>query len=78
MLESYWLQICPYYDSRVVIYKRKMFISLAIDVGKQRHRRLTLTSIQNNNNNRKPKKILNKHDGDDILNVPNDDVWMTK
>ena len=29
MLESYWLQICPYYDSRVVIYYRKMFIRLA-------------------------------------------------
>ena len=52
-----------------------MFISLAIGVGKQRHRRLTLTSMQNNNNNnRRPKKVLNKHDGDDILNVPNDDV----
>ena len=29
MLESYWLQICPYYDPRVVIYDRKMFIRLA-------------------------------------------------
>ena len=28
MLES-WLQICTYYDSRVVIYDRKMFIRLA-------------------------------------------------
>ena len=25
-----WLENCPYYDSRVVIYARKMFIRLAI------------------------------------------------
>ena len=28
-LESYWLEHCPYYDSRVVIYAHKMFIRLA-------------------------------------------------
>ena len=28
-LELYWLEKCPYYDSRVVIYVRKMFIRLA-------------------------------------------------
>ena len=27
-LELYQLQICPYFDSRVVIYDRKMFIRL--------------------------------------------------
>ena len=32
MLESYWLQICPYYDSRVVFYDCKMFIRLATEV----------------------------------------------
>ena len=32
MLESCWLQICPYYDSRVVINDRKMFIRLATEV----------------------------------------------
>ena len=32
-LESYWLQICPYYNSRVVIYDRKMFIRLATGCG---------------------------------------------
>ena len=32
MLESYWLQICPYYDSRVVNYERKMFTRLATGV----------------------------------------------
>ena len=29
LLESYWQENCPYYDSRVVIYARKMFIKLA-------------------------------------------------
>ena len=29
MLESHRLQICPYYDPRVVIYDHKMFIRLA-------------------------------------------------
>ena len=28
-LELYWIQNCPYYNSRVVIYDRKMFIRLA-------------------------------------------------
>ena len=27
-LESYWLENCPYYDPRVVIYACKMFIRL--------------------------------------------------
>ena len=31
MLESYWLQIGPYYDSRDIIYHCKMFIRLAND-----------------------------------------------
>ena len=31
-LELYWLQICPYYDSRVVIYDRKMFIRMATGI----------------------------------------------
>ena len=31
-LESYWLQNCTYYDSRVVIYDRKMFIRLDTDL----------------------------------------------
>ena len=28
-LELYWLENCPYFDSRFVIYARKMFIRLA-------------------------------------------------
>ena len=31
MLESYWQQIFPYYDPRVVIYDRKLFIRLATE-----------------------------------------------
>ena len=31
-LESYWLQICPYYEPSVVIYDRKMFIRLATGI----------------------------------------------
>ena len=37
-LESYWLENCPYYDPRVVIYDRKMFMRLATghtDYGQQ-------------------------------------------
>ena len=33
-LELYWPQICPNYNSRVIIYDRKMFIRLATDVAK--------------------------------------------
>ena len=32
MLELHWLQISPYYDSRVISYDRKMFIRLATGV----------------------------------------------
>ena len=31
-LELYWLQNCPYYDSTVEIYDRKMFIRLATEI----------------------------------------------